>query len=130
MLPLLLTLACTDAPSTDSAEHEHHDAQAGTNDSDASQDSDPGNQDSDAGNEDSDEPPEPTGEELYLQHCSACHGADGQGNANGPGITHELHHTDDELVRVILEGKKDMEPVEISEEDARTIVEWMREQWG
>lgn len=123
MLTLLLTLACI----TD--KWVPKDSGDPTGDSDVSSDSDPA---TDSGpTTDSAEPQEKTGEELYILYCASCHGADGSGTPNGPPVTGELHHSDEELVRFMLEGKKDMEPVEgLSEEDAYTIAAWMREQWG
>lgn len=67
------------------------------------------------------------GESLYNDHCAACHGADGHGTGSGPDLVRELHHTDEELIQVILNGKGDMAPVAITEEQAQMIVTWVRE---
>lgn len=67
------------------------------------------------------------GESLYADHCASCHGADGHGTSSGPDLVRELHHTDEELVQVILNGKGDMAAVAITEEQAQMIVSWVRE---
>lgn len=68
------------------------------------------------------------GQEAYLQHCAACHGEGGQGTANGPAILHELHHSDADLIAVMLEGKGDMPAAAVTEEEAQDIVDYMRDE--
>ena len=122
MRPLLLTLllaACggDKDTSTPTDTHGHgDDSAAGTDDSSA------GTDDSSATT--------PTGEDLYTTHCAACHGADAAGTANGPDLVRELHHTDDDIIRVILNGKGDMAPVAITEEEAQLIVDYLRATFG
>jgi mono/diheme cytochrome c family protein len=70
-----------------------------------------------------------SGEELYLYRCSGCHGEDGGGTAAGPNIRNELGKSDEALIRVILEGEDDMDPVNVTEEEAQLIVDYMREAW-
>lgn len=73
---------------------------------------------------------EPDGEALYTANCAPCHGADGTGVDDlGPNIVSELHHGDAQLIGVILNGDGDMEPVNVTEEQARLIVDYMRESW-
>ncbi len=72
----------------------------------------------------------PDGESLYGTHCEACHAADGTGSGVGPDITHELHHSDEQLIQVILEGDGDMDPVAVSADEAQLIVDFMRSSWG
>ncbi|MCP4807098.1 MAG: cytochrome c [Proteobacteria bacterium] len=124
MLTLLFALACTDKATHDSSEHHHGDSDPVQNqDSDEPKDSDEP--------QDSDEPEVEPGEALYMEHCAFCHGEDGSGTNNGPPVTNEFHHSDEELVRFMLEGKKQMEPVEdLTEEEAYLIAAWMRAQWG
>ena len=59
------------------------------------------------------------------------HGDDSAaGTANGPDLVRELHHTDDDIIRVILNGKGDMAPVAITEEEAQLIVDYLRATFG
>jgi mono/diheme cytochrome c family protein len=67
----------------------------------------------------------PDGEALYSRHCASCHGADGTGGTER-GIVGELHHSDEELVRVILEGDGEMPAVDVTAAEAQAIVDWMR----
>ncbi len=72
-----------------------------------------------------------TGAELYEAHCSACHGDDGTGVRNqGPNIVPELAKlSDDQIVEIILNGKgrNEMPAIRVTEEEARRIVDFMRE---
>ena len=67
-----------------------------------------------------------TGEDLYRLHCGACHGEQGEGTDQGPELSHTSHKPDDKILSVILEGKGDMEPVDVSEEEAQAIVDHLR----
>ena len=70
------------------------------------------------------------GEALYISTCATCHGTDGEGlEGSGPSIVHELHHNDAKLIDVILNGDGDMDPVDVTEEQAQLIVDYMREAW-
>ena len=65
------------------------------------------------------------GAALFAQQCAPCHGDEGLGGAN-PGIQYELHHSDAQLVQVMLEGTETMPAVHISEAEASAIVDYMR----
>ena len=64
---------------------------------------------------------------FFATYCTACHGAEGEGNELGPGLEHEMHHTDQQLVDIILKGKKEMAPVDCTEDEAWLIVGYMHE---
>ena len=66
------------------------------------------------------------GATLYATHCASCHGAQGEGGS-GPELEPQLHHTDEDLVRFILEGRGEMAPIDVTEEEAIAIVAWIRE---
>ena len=71
------------------------------------------------------------GAELYEVHCATCHGPDGRGTADGADLLREVENHDDEfLVTVTLSGRGDMEPVDVSEAQARLIVAWLHELLG
>jgi mono/diheme cytochrome c family protein len=65
------------------------------------------------------------GEALFQTQCAPCHGADGLG-ATSHGIIHELHHSDAELIQVMLNGMGAMPPVNITDAEAAAIVDYMR----
>jgi len=65
------------------------------------------------------------GETLFEAQCAPCHGTDGLG-ASSHGIIHELHHTDSQLIQVMLDGKGSMPVVNITETEAASIVDYMR----
>jgi mono/diheme cytochrome c family protein len=72
-------------------------------------------------------PAETTGQELYQIHCGDCHGIDGRGTDTGPDLKPELeHHSDAKIMDVILNGDGDMNPVPVTEEEATTIVDYLR----
>ncbi|MGB0591165.1 MAG: c-type cytochrome [Myxococcota bacterium] len=62
---------------------------------------------------------------LFEAQCAPCHGADGLGGSSY-GILHELHHTDSQLIQVMLDGKGSMPAVNITEAEAASIVDYMR----
>jgi mono/diheme cytochrome c family protein len=90
------------------------------------------------------------GEKLFRTHCQQCHGLRGVGENHSeqtlfnpryiraPALddsTHAWHHSDDSLVKTILEGSsreprmrafKDV----LDESDARDIVTYMKSLWG
>lgn len=78
---------------------------------------------------------------LYEQGCAKCHGADGKGETkmgkklgakdySDPKVQAELK--DDAAVKAIKEGVKDasgklvMKPAEVSDADAKALVDYMR----
>jgi mono/diheme cytochrome c family protein len=95
-------------------------------------------------------PAEHRGEKLYQSNCRQCHGLRGVGETHSdmtlnnpryvraPALddsTHAWHHSDDALVKTILEGSpreprmrsfKDV----LREQDARDIVAYMKSLWG
>jgi mono/diheme cytochrome c family protein len=76
-------------------------------------------------------PPEFTGVELYEINCASCHGIDGTGPENGPedgtNLEQEVErHTDAQLIGIILNGEGDMEPVDVTEDEAVKIVDYLR----
>ncbi|MCK6503543.1 cytochrome c [Myxococcota bacterium] len=74
---------------------------------------------------------EQSGADLYDGKCQACHGTDGRGTADGPDLLREVENRDDEfLVTVILEGKGDMEPVDVTPAQAQRIVDYLHELLG
>ena len=78
---------------------------------------------------DTDTDTDPDGAALYAQHCTWCHGADGEGTNNGPAITEDLTLTDEEIVRIIQEGVDGMRGSNLTTEQAQAIVDWMRSSW-
>jgi mono/diheme cytochrome c family protein len=73
---------------------------------------------------------EVTGEDLYMMHCSSCHDSDGTGVSGvAPNITNELGHTDAQLIGIILNGKEEMPAIDVTEEEAQLIVDYMRATW-
>jgi mono/diheme cytochrome c family protein len=73
---------------------------------------------------------------LFLQHCASCHGESGRGD--GPQARHlpvrpaDLsqhlsHHSESELLQIILQGRPPfMPPASVSEEQARQIIAFLR----
>jgi mono/diheme cytochrome c family protein len=91
------------------------------------------------------------GERLYNQHCASCHGQQGEGqpdwktpNEDGsyPAPPHDnsghtWHHSDGLLVDLIANGvegfKQSQMPTfgeQLSDEEIRAIVEYMKTWWG
>jgi mono/diheme cytochrome c family protein len=93
---------------------------------------------------------EKRGENLYNANCQSCHGVQGvgetyteeslttQGYIMAPALddsTHAWHHTDDDLVKTILEGSDRTERMkawkhELKDKDARDIVAYMKSLWS
>lgn len=91
-----------------------------------------------------------SGKILYEQYCQSCHGVRGIGEPVAPigirnpayfiapaldGSQHAWHHTDEDLIKNILEGSprtKRMAPWNkvLSENDARDLVDYMKSLWG
>ncbi len=68
----------------------------------------------------------PEGEALYIGTCAPCHGEDGRGTGDYPDITGELDRTDSELIGIMIEGKDEMPPQPLSEDQAQAVVDYMR----
>ncbi|HLR52075.1 MAG TPA: cytochrome c [Candidatus Avamphibacillus sp.] len=70
-----------------------------------------------------------SGEEIYQNNCSACHGDDLSGNS-GPDLTDVgSNYSADEIVNIIHEGKGGMPAqTQVSDEDAETLANWLVEQ--
>jgi mono/diheme cytochrome c family protein len=93
---------------------------------------------------------EKRGKTIYDSKCQSCHGVDGVGEVYteaglttkgylmAPALddsTHAWHHTDDSLVKTIMEGSERTERMkawkdELKEGDARDIVAYMKSMWG
>lgn len=67
------------------------------------------------------------GDAIYANSCAACHGADLSG-AVGPDLTKVGSKlSEDEITEIVLNGKGDMPPISISQEEADVIAEWLSE---
>jgi mono/diheme cytochrome c family protein len=99
-------------------------------------------------------PPDPEaakrGQPLYDQYCKSCHGANGVGEPaippslrlpgyfSAPALDdsqHAWHHSDQDLVRVILEGSRRTQRMPawksvLSRQDALDIVAYMKSLWS
>ncbi|MBO8157621.1 MAG: cytochrome c [Bacillaceae bacterium] len=64
-------------------------------------------------------------EGIYKNNCSMCHGADLAGGA-GPNLQQiGSKYSKDEIVNIIKNGKGNMQAINISDEDANTVAEWL-----
>ena len=109
---------------TDSDSDTDADADADS-DTDSDGDSD-GDSDADS---DSDTDADLDGEQLFLDNCQECHGADGRGTRKGPDLKREIPQLDDaEIVDIILNGKgrNEMPAIEVTEAEAQAIVDYLR----
>ena len=91
------------------------------------------------------------GRKLFSERCQSCHGVDGVGETytlksltdrnyiSAPALddsAHAWHHTDDALVKTILDGSPRTEKMRawrkegITESDARDLVAYMKSLWG
>lgn len=71
---------------------------------------------------------EVTGADLYADHCAVCHGEDARGTSSGPDLKREVeNHNDDQIIRVILFGEDRMDPIDVTEDEAQMIVDYLRE---
>jgi photosystem II stability/assembly factor-like uncharacterized protein len=95
-------------------------------------------------------PGELRGEKLYQTHCRECHGLRGVGENHSDQTlynqryvrapapddsTHSWHHTDDNLVKTILEGSSRESRMRgfkgvLQEKQAREIVAYLKSLWG
>jgi mono/diheme cytochrome c family protein len=93
---------------------------------------------------------ERNGQTLYQQHCQSCHGIDGVGETyslqsltdknylRAPALNyseHAWHHTDDQLVKTILEGSPRTSKMPafgktgLSQQNARDLVAYLKSLW-
>ncbi|BAO44381.1 c-type cytochrome [Thiolapillus brandeum] len=91
------------------------------------------------------------GKKIFTQRCQSCHGVDGVGETfttqaltdknyiSAPALddsAHAWHHTDDALVKTILDGSPRTEKMRawkkegVTEEDARDLVAYIKSLWG
>lgn len=91
------------------------------------------------------------GEVLYAQHCASCHGVDLKGSPTWKELSpdgslpppphdstgHTWHHTDELLISIILNGgdtasnsKMPAFKNALTEEDAISILEFIKSSWG
>ncbi|AQX53236.1 cytochrome c [Priestia flexa] len=79
------------------------------------------------GNESSETASEASGEELYQQNCSGCHGQNLEG-ARGPNLEKTgAKYSQEEIEDIINNGKGSMPKGLVNEEEASKIAEWLAE---
>ena len=67
------------------------------------------------------------GAKLYKMYCYQCHANEGQGGGAAPDIrARVLTAQEDEILEIILNGTGRMEPIYVREEEASSIVNWMK----
>ena len=72
-----------------------------------------------------------TGGDLYVQNCVSCHGQDGEGSGSAPALAGEIDTlTDGELLDIIMDGTGSMPASGLSEDEAQTLLEWLRNAWA
>jgi cytochrome c551 len=64
-------------------------------------------------------------EGIYKNNCSMCHGADLSGGAGKDLRKIGSKYDQAEIVDIILNGKGGMQAINVSEEDANTVAEWL-----
>jgi mono/diheme cytochrome c family protein len=70
------------------------------------------------------------GEAVYDQHCENCHGTDGQGTDEHPGVVDEMHHGDAMILTWILDGKGADMPAfsaDLDDQDAADLLAFLRD---
>jgi mono/diheme cytochrome c family protein len=68
-----------------------------------------------------------SGESLYGTYCAACHGETGFGTYQGPALAEDIGEiSEEQIVDIILNGDDDMEPVDVSEEEAVRIAAYVK----
>jgi mono/diheme cytochrome c family protein len=67
---------------------------------------------------------------LYKQRCAACHGPNLEGTAFAPAFTHLDHRTDEELFRIVSEGRSGTAMIawgkQLSTDQIRALVQYLR----
>ena len=77
--------------------------------------------------QDSSTVPPLSGADLYRTHCSGCHADDGKGTEEVPALLEEVEKESEEsIIQIILQGDGDMEPVEVTQEEAEAIVDFIK----
>jgi mono/diheme cytochrome c family protein len=77
--------------------------------------------------QDSSSVPVVTGADLFRTYCSSCHAEDGTGTEQGPALQEEVERESVEsLIRTILLGDDDMEPVDVTQAEAEAIVDYLK----
>lgn len=80
------------------------------------------------GGDDTDGGGDSAGEKLYANNCAVCHGGNLQGGG-GPKLTGlSSKYSSEDIQEIIKNGKGSMPPVNMSEEDAKTLADWILEQ--
>lgn len=67
------------------------------------------------------------GAALFAENCARCHGDDARGSRSGPDLSREMRLSDAQILRVIQNGEGDMPAIEVTEEEAQAIIDWLRE---
>lgn len=72
-----------------------------------------------------------SGEALFTSRgCSsdACHGADGNSGSSAPRLTDVVSmRTDDELIDAVLDGRGNMPPQSLEDQEMADVLAWVRD---
>ena len=72
-----------------------------------------------------------SGGDLYVQNCVSCHGQDGEGSGSAPALAGEIDTlTDSELTDIIMDGTGSMPASGLTEDEAQTLIDWLRNAWA
>ena len=117
---LLALTACAEKSGDDTSASEHTGA---SEDSSADTDSDTDTQADTGGEAD--------GATLYARWCASYHGASAEGTSQAPGLEREVqHHSDEDLITVVLSGKGEMDPIAVTRPEAEAIIGYLRDLFG
>ena len=93
---------------------------------DTSETTDTGPQE-DTSDTDDTEPQAETGESLFKTYCAGCHAPDGSGTPSGPPIVYVVKQNDETfLMDVILSGTGNMDPIDVTANQAQMIVDFLQ----